>query len=257
MLATGTRTIVALLLAWGSGLPGLVGAEPLVEIKHFSVCRFYFRQVDANVSKVYVEFTRPERIPSAIRSITVEGPDGFTVTLNQAPFTLLNWNGYNHVPDGSGTSAQGFYVGFSQQPMADGVYTLTVVDTAGNVLRRSRTFHDDSGAFIANVDAIDVSQFVPVDGARRVSRTPVISWDIAEGAGLYYVLRIWRNGDLVLLDNVFENGTGLDKDSFAVPSGVLDRGAHYNWAVEVCDSDVFEDIDHCGLLPMLDFRTAR
>ena len=214
----------AAVLLWG-GRPGSALAEPLVAITHFVVCRFLVPESGLNPGKVYVGLTPPAGVPLAVRSVTVHGPDGFAFSFNQAPFGPLNLNGFHHIAAGPDVAPEAYYMGFTWRPLPDGLYTVTVEDVAGHVVSQSRTFRDGSAAFIPKIGAIDYSRFASADGWLQAPSSPTISWGIAEDADLYYLLRVWKGLRLVFRDDIFGNGTGLNKSAAAIPSGVLESGA--------------------------------
>jgi hypothetical protein len=157
---------------------------------------------------------------------------------------------------GPGLPADTHYMGFTRQPMPEGLYTVTVAGVAGDTVTASRVFTDTSGAFIPTIDLIDYTRFSPIDHQTAVPRTPTLSWDVVEGDDLYYAVRVWQGRRLVFADNVFKNKTGLNKGSLTIPRGVLQARTWYTWNVEVCDSDELSEINHCAWLRSVAFRTG-
>lgn len=231
------------------------GADPLVTIRGFIVTRFYVAGLDHDLGKVYVTFQQPADVPGAVRSLTVEGPDGFALVFNQARLTLANLNGYQRVPDVPGQPGEVYYMAFTEQPMPDGLYTVTLVDRSGHTTSASREFQDDADTFIEAVQSIDASAFRPFNHQRHVSLTPTLSWDIVDEETLYYSVWVRQGHRLVFKDNIFAWGSEPNKRSVTLPHGILRRGTRYNWNVEICDGNVLDEVNSCAWLPRRYFRT--
>lgn len=240
-------------------------AQALVEIADVCVCNFYIPGV-GNRSKVFVGFEYPHRLPEDLLALVVYNEHGIVKVLNQQPLNSQNWNGFLRHEVGFGLPPLTWYMAFGPTPFASGAYAVAAIDRLGNVVIRGDTLTDRSATFIPQINGIDYQKFSPAHGATDVTLTPTLTWDIVPEAGYHYATRVYEGlypacqesntCDNVLFDNIFDNGSGMDKQELTVPPGVLAPNTTYTWYVEACDAGTASEINNCAHLLPFAFTTG-
>jgi hypothetical protein len=153
------------------------------------------------------------RLPDAIDTITVTGPEG-KLPIQKEDFTYL-------------PRIRDFWISLDGSPEI-GTYTFEVEG------RGKKGSGSDFQSVVRTFPVPDVGTFSPEPGARLQSPTPAFSWGpLKADEPVYYRLEVnqGRGG------RVYATGQNREMLSHQIPQGILQPGQSYRWRVRVTDSD--------------------
>ena len=167
-------------------------------------------------SNIYIEILIgkhfPGRLPDAIKSITVFGPQG-ELPIEKGDFTYL-------------PGPRDFFIKMPGMPQK-GTYRFEVTSDGES----GATF--DYQYVVQKIATPDNATFSPGNGATIKSTTPTFSWKAVKAdQPLYYRLEINKQYG----GRVFSTGRVKNMVSYTVQSGVLKKGKSYRWRIRVADN---------------------
>jgi len=241
-------------------IPGsacFAGSQP--GIKDIVVCNIYWenykylRLSSPRLSKFVVTFKR-DGFPDAgaMESLSVQGPENYTYTINITPYMQSNLNGYIETPGSI------WFMGFDRRGfLKNGAYTITLKYRNGRVSTKSRVLNYSSeilDAYLKTGKSFSPSKRLkPGIALDRV----VLKWTVLEGMEAYYMTRLGeyplrrstrKSSNWLFQDTIFGYGTGnpsntgLNKGQVLVDRA-LQPDTEYLWFTEILDSNDFNEIN--------------
>lgn len=172
----------------------------------------------------------PYPLPSSLEHITVSGPNGLNLSMED--FTYYpQWREFGAIIPG--------------QP-AIGTYKFQVL--SGHYLGADT----DDQTVIRNIPIPDPATFTPQpDGSVRYS-TPQFSWGAVDynEATMFYRLEI---GDPATGQRVYATSRTANMLDFSVPNGILEVNMPYRWRIRVTDSGSWEQVQNRANSSWFDF----
>lgn len=167
----------------------------------------------------------PDKLPDAIESITITGPDG-KLPIEKKDFTYF-------------PNFRDFWIRVPGTPQV-GTYTLNV--TSG----KKSGSATDIQAVVKTIPLPEVGYFSPLNGSTLKPDNPVFSWKaVTAEEPLYYRLEINRlHGG-----RIYSTGYIKGMQSHTVPDGILKPGQSYRWRIRIADNDNWERVQnrsHCA-----------
>ena len=228
-------------------------------IKDIVVCNVYWENYKyvhlpgPRLSKFVVTFqANHSPDPSAMESLSVEGPGNYAHTINITPYSQSNLNGYIETPGSI------WFMAFDRSGfLKNGTYTITLKYRDSKVSTKSRVLNytgDILDAYLRTRKSFSPSN--RLDSTIPLDRV-ILKWTVLEGLEAYYMTRLGEyplrkstrtSSNWLFQDTVFGYGTGnphntgLNKGQVLV-NKTLQPNTGYLWFTEILDSNDFNRIN--------------